>query len=134
MEDNRMDNASQNASYNDYTYPQAVRSSGLYEEDPELLGLEQAERVEIKKQADKDQIKLNQIKSLKNHPGWIQIKNDILDKRIQDYKSGESLRLLCNDGKMSNAELGQRLRESMAVADEVQLLVNIIENAGSDEK
>lgn len=114
---------------------QAIRSTSLNLPLPEdLLGLAEQERKEIKKQELEDQKKLNQIKSLKNHPGWKQIKQDILDKRIEDYRSGESLRALANDPKMTNDELGKRLRESMAVADEIQLVVNIIENAGSDEE
>lgn len=114
---------------------QAIRSGTLNLPVPEdMAALADEERKQLKKQQLADQKKLNEIKSLKNHPGWKQIKQDILDKRIEDYRSGESLRNLVNDPKMTNDELGKRLRESMAVADEIQLIVNIIENAGSDEE
>ena len=114
----------------------AIRSTTpdmlLPQED--MQALEANERNDIKEQEAEDRKKLNEIKSLKNHPGWIQIKTDVLDKRIEAYKSGEALRGLVANPKTTDAELGSFLRKSMDVADELQLIVNMIENAGSDEE
>ncbi len=114
--------------------PSAVRAdtnSILAPDD--LVGLEMQERKRIKEQEAEDRQKLNEIRSLKNHPGWQQIKTDVLDKRIASYASGESLRALVANPKVTDEELGGFLRKSMDVADELQLIVNMIENAGSDE-
>ncbi len=112
--------------------PTSIRST-ISPIDEEMLGLDELERREIKAQELEDRKKLNQIKSLAEHPGWITIKNDVLEKRITDYKSGKVLIQASLDSHTTDEQLGKLTRVSLLVAEELETIVNLIENAGSDD-
>lgn len=73
--------------------------------------------------------KLNEIAVLKDHPGWKNVQ-ELMEKTIASYRSGQIMSRKSNEvAQMSDAEFGQRMRVCMAVADELESVVAIVQEA-----
>lgn len=102
----------------------AFRSYAITNE-PELSDLEVPESIK-EAQEEAEQITA-EYASLKNHPGWKRIKSDF-DKTIASYRSGRSVAAAISKGK-SNEQIGDLVRTSNAIADELERIVLNVETA-----
>jgi len=102
---------------------QAFRSGYQITEQPDLE--ETSEDIkEIESQEDRDNANYA---SLKGHPGWELIKKDF-EQTISSYRSGQAIKGAIAQSK-TNTEIGELVRTSNAIADELEKIVLTVEGA-----
>lgn len=104
-------------------------ASLVMDEDMEkTLGLSHKERVS-QQQEDTDQLAvLATVASLKDHPGYQQMRKARL-ATIDHYRSGAFARSLLTDGSITDAEFGAKMRVGLLVAEELDKELKTVESA-----
>ena len=101
---------------------QAFRSGYQITEQPDLEPEEDVKEIESQEERDNANYA-----SLKGHPGWELIKKDF-EQTISAYRSGQAVKGAIAQSK-TNTEIGELVRTSNAIADELEKIVLTVEGA-----
>lgn len=77
---------------------------------------------------DEAMAQLSEIAALKDHPGWVRVK-DILKDKIKDYRDGKPLEEMVGQGDLSNEQFGALMRGCLMVARELEAIQAVVETA-----
>lgn len=104
----------------------ALRGDFRVHTDNELLSMVTEDAKQRQDEADQQLSELTAIASLNDHPGWKMLKEKF-EKRIAQYRSGETLSAMILTGDVSNEKLGELTRTTNLIAQELETLLITVE-------